>query len=568
MRRATTQELSGNEYDVLVVGAGAAGAAAAREASLRGLRTALIEREDFGSGTSAHCFKVVHGGIRYLQHADIRRIRDSAHERSVLLRLAPHLVQPMPFAVPTYGWGRNARWFLGAGMLTYDAVTFDRNRGLRDSSRRIAGTRFLNRDETLRLFPGIEQSGLTGAAIFEDGQMHSPPRLTLAFVAAAESCGACVANYVEAEQLLVEGARVRGVWARDRLSGERFEIRARMVINAAGAWAEGLLATLRPRVAGVAPAYSRDACFAISRSPPPMALALQAQARDADALLSRGVRHLFLMPWRGCTLVGVWHRVVKRDPEAAALSREELRQFVQEVNSGFPSFELDQAEVQRVDFGLVPFGEAGRQGNGAISFGKQSHIIDHSRRDAVSGLITVISVRYTVGRRDAVAALDLAAGQLGMRTSAPQSETQPLPGGDIANFADFLNDFQRRRPEWLSIPAAGALARNFGSRAGQVLSLADADSSLRRCFHGTAVTYAEVAHSVREEMAVSMSDVVFRRTELGTAGHPGDLALGELQAFLQQELGWSARRTAEERNAVHEQFQRYLASPEPLRRIA
>jgi glycerol-3-phosphate dehydrogenase len=299
-----------------------------------------------------------------------------------------------------------------------------------------------------------------------------------------------------------------------------------------------------------------------------MALALQAQARDADALLSRGVRHLFLMPWRGCTLVGVWHRVVKRDPETTALSREELRQFVQEVNSGFPSFELDEAEVQRVDFGLVPFGEAGRQGNGAISFGKQSHIIDHSHRDAVSGLITVISVRYTVGRRDAVAALDLAAGQLGMRTSAPQSETAPLPGGDIGNFADFLNDFRSRRPEWLSIPAAEALARNFGSRAGRVLSLAEADSNLRRCFHGTAVTYAEVAHSVREEMAVSMSDVVFRRTELGTAGHPGDLALGELQAFLQQELGWSARRAAEERSAVQEQFQRYLASPEPLRRIA
>src|ERR1044072_3385553 len=130
-------ELVAQEFDVLIIGAGAFGAAAARDAALRGLRTALIERTDFGGATSAECFKMVHGGIRYLQHADVPRLRASAHERSALLRIAPHLVHPLPIAIPTYGHGRRGRGLLGAGATAYDLLTLDRNRGIPDSGRPI-----------------------------------------------------------------------------------------------------------------------------------------------------------------------------------------------------------------------------------------------------------------------------------------------------------------------------------------------------------------------------------------------------------------------------------------------
>ena len=122
------RRLAGQSFDVLVIGGGASGAATAREAVLRGYRTALIEREDFSAGASAHCFKVVHGGIRYVQHGDVRRMRASCRERAVLLRIAPHLVSPLPFVIPTYGQGKSAKWFLGAGMLLYDTLTADLNR--------------------------------------------------------------------------------------------------------------------------------------------------------------------------------------------------------------------------------------------------------------------------------------------------------------------------------------------------------------------------------------------------------------------------------------------------------
>lgn len=563
------RELARTEYDVLVVGGGAAGAAAAREAALRGFRTALIEREDFGSGASAHCFKVVHGGIRYIQHADVRRLRASCRERSVFLRLAPHLVKPLPFVIPTYGLGRNSKWFLGAGMLLYDALSADRNRGVRDRDRRIHWTRFFDRDETLRLFPGIPRKGLTGAAAFEDGQMHNPPRLVLAFATAAYELGATVANYVEARRLLVRNRQVYGVEAQDVLSGDCFDIRAKVVINAAGPWAEGLLAGVSDTATRKPGTYSRDACFVIHRKPSsPYALALQGGTRDADAVLARGARHLFLVPWRGRTLVGVWHSVVPRDPDAVNLTREELRSYIAEINQHHPGFDLRESEVERVDFGLVPFGDASVQRARSISFGKQSRLIDHRLADGIGGLITSISVRYTVARLDAERALDCAERQLGKRATVGRSASTPLPGGEIESLEAFARQMRQTRPAWLSQSACETLIANFGTRMPRVLSPAETDPSLRRYVTGTDVTFAEIAYALRDEMAQTLSDIVFRRTELGTGGHPGETALAEVTAYVQQLQGWTLRRALDERRNIDQQFARYLAQSEPLRRTA
>lgn len=553
--------LNGDCFDVLVVGGGAAGAATAREAALRGYRTALIERDDFSSGASAHCFKVVHGGIRYVQHGDIGRMRSSCRERAAFLRIAPHLVAPLPFVIPTYGRGKSSKWFLGAGMLLYDALTADMNRHVSDPERRIRRSRFLGRSEALALFPSIEQQGLSGAAVFEDGQMYNPPRLVLGFVTAAAELGACIANYVEAESFVYDGARVAGVSALDRLDGERFEIRARMVINAAGPWVEGLLQR-SAQLCGAPGSYSRDACFTIERKySTPMALAVQGRVRDSDALIARNSRHLFLVPWRDRTLVGVWHKVVPREPDAVALPRIELRQFIEEFNASYPALQLHESEVRRADFGLVPFGEASRQ-NGGLSFGKQSRLIDH-RQHGVEGLISLISVRYTVARRDAVDALDLAVAQIGARGNGEESSTRALPGGNIADFSRALRDLAARRPQWVPATAVDGLMRNYGTRAERVLSLATREPALGRCFTGSDVTYAEAIYSVREEMAKRMTDVVLRRTGLGTTGHPGSVALDEVHSLMRHELNWSEKRTTEERAALERHFDRYLANAPP-----
>jgi glycerol-3-phosphate dehydrogenase len=555
-------ELGNGEFDLLVIGGGAAGAAVTREAALRGFRTALIEAADFGSGTSAHCFKVVHGGIRYLQHADIGRMRASCRERAILLAIAPHLVSPLPFVVPTFGFGRSSRWLLGTGMRVYDALTGDLNRLIPDRGRRISATRFLSRSEVRELFPGVEERNLTGAAVFEDGQMYNPPRLVLALVAAAAERGAQVANYVQAERLLYEGSRIAGAAVRDRLTGEAFEIRARLTVNAAGPWAEGLL---RPAdgAGQAAGTYSRDACFVVARpAATRMALAITGQTRDSDALLARSARHMFLVPWREHTLVGVWHRVVERDPDRTSLTREELQTFIDEINACYPAARLSESDVSMAGFGLVPFGEANRQRPGELSFGKQSRLIDH-RAQGLAGLITLISVRYTVARGDAAAVLDAVAAQLGPRLDGASSAREAVPGGDIGDFAAFLQELKAHWPPWLPHASRESLAQNYGRHVARILGLGDAEGALRRCLPHSQVSHAEVAYVMREEMAVRMADVVFRRTDLGSAAHPGAAALDELQQLMREQAGWSAARAQDERAEVERHFERYLAQHRP-----
>jgi glycerol-3-phosphate dehydrogenase len=276
-------------------------------------------------------------------------------------------------------------------------------------------------------------------------------------------------------------------------------------------------------------------------------------------LLARNSRHLFLVPWRNSTLVGVWHSIVPRDPDSVGLPRSELRQFIDEFNTCYPSLQLREADVRRADFGLVPFGEASNQ-QGGLSFGKQSRLIDH-REHGQTGLISLISVRYTVARRDAVEALGVAARQLDARRSERDSTVAPLTGGDIGDFASALRTFEAQRPPWLTAKSSEGMLRNYGAHASRILELAEREPKLARCFSGSHVSFAEAIYAVRAEAAQRMGDIVFRRTELGTDGHPGIVALDELQGLLCAELGWSEQRRTEERASVEREFERYLAVP-------
>ena len=259
--RRNLSALMDKEYDLIVIGGGAFGACTAWDAALRGLSVALVERGDFCHATSANCFKIVHGGIRYLQHGDLVRLRQSSRERNILLRIAPHLVEPLPIVLPTYGHGMQGKELLNIALKGYDFLTFDRNRGIGDPDRRIPNGRVLTRDETLQLFPDLDRNGLTGAGIIYDGHMYSPPRLTLGVLKSAEEAGAVLVNYVEATEFIQTEKGICGIKARDMLSQQMFEARAKMVVNAAGPWAEELLK--RSIGINVTPpsTFSRDACL-------------------------------------------------------------------------------------------------------------------------------------------------------------------------------------------------------------------------------------------------------------------------------------------------------------------
>ncbi|MGH7676272.1 MAG: FAD-dependent oxidoreductase, partial [Gemmatimonadales bacterium] len=491
--------LERHEFDVLVVGGGIFGIAVARDAVQRGLRVALVERGDFAHATSANSFRIVHGGIRYLQHGDLVRLRESCRERRALLRVAPHLVHPLPIVVPTYGRGVRGRALLGAGFALYDLLAADRNRDVTDPDQRIPRGQMLSRVEVLELFPNLESNGLTGGGLFYDAQMRNPPRLALAFLRAAADAGAHAANYVEVTGFIRRHDTIGGVLCRDILTGQQFALRSRMVVNATGPWAEALLRDALHVPLTPPSTFSRDACFVVPR---PLlgrhALAVAAHTRDPDAIVSRQARHLFLAPWGGATVIGTWHTVHSGPPDRFAVTNEELAGFVDAVNTGYPALRLTLDDVSLWNAGLVLFG-TNLPGAVNLRYGKRSRIVDHARVHSVAGLVTVIGVRFTTARAVAEAVVNLVGRKLGRRLPACTTATAPADGGAIEQIGAFLHGAVESRPAVIRAETMHRLVHNYGAGYRRILRYQETGAAWLEPVGASGVLRAEIAHAVREE---------------------------------------------------------------------
>jgi len=550
-------ELSSRTYDLLVVGGGIFGACAAWEAASRGLSVALLEQEDFSHATSANHFKMVHGGIRYLQHGDLPRIYESSRERSALLRTCPHLVRPLPIIIPTHGRGTKGKLFLGLGMYLYDLLTCGRNRGIQ-KARKVPWSSFMSKQEILELFPGMGSRDLTGGAVFYDGQMLNPPRLALAFVRSAVAHGAKAVNYAQVSDFILSGRDVRGVEVLDRLDGEKYLVRSKMVLNTAGPWAHRLLAerlkiTLQPR-----PTFSRDLAFVIRRRfQNPYGLALLSGCKDADSVLDRGGRHLFLIPWRNYTLVGVWHKIFTNRPEAVRVTGDELREYVSEVNAAFPALNLSVDEIVTVNMGLTLFGDEKDQDAGKLSFGKRSRIVDHKKEHNVGGILTSIGVRATMARGVAQKVINVVSQHLDKVLLPSRTAWQPVFGGDITDIEALGTEALQEYGNLLPRKSILTLVRHHGSRYGDVARLAAEQNHLAGTLAGSTVTKAEVVYSIREEMAVKLTDIILRRTDLGTGSKPAQETVRDCVELAARELEWSKERVKQELDEFHAHCTRF-----------
>jgi glycerol-3-phosphate dehydrogenase len=536
-RAAPLAQLGREAFDLLVIGGGVAGACAAWDASMRGLTVALIERADFGSGTSAHPLKVLHGGIRYLQHLDIPRLRESCAERTAFLRIAPHLTRPLPFALPTFGHGVRGKFPLRAAFQLLKLFTSGRNDGIENRAQHIPAPFVMSRREFLERFPAFDEAGLTGAGVFYDGQMLSPARIVYSIVRSAQDAGAIVLNYCAAERLLIRNQQVEGVAARDELSGATLDIRAKVVLNLTGPFAP----TWHQRAQGGKPInvpLSRDMAIVVKRSLlSDMGLGIQTRYKDPDAWLSRGNRHLFMAPWRTHTLIGVNSKVYEGDPYKLAVTEAEIQGFVDEIREAAPGLGLTRSDVAVVNAGLLPFGE-NQPGQKDLSFGKRSVLIDHAAREGLSGLITGMTVRWTMGRLLGEKAIDLACEKLQTAARPSQTATTAVHGGDISDRDRLLRSIRAQAGPQLPEESIVRLADSFGTLSAEVMKLPDGVNLL--CDGRTLI--AEVRHAARNEMSVTLADIVLRRLDLGAGCEMSDKLLGECANVAGEELGWDAGR--------------------------
>ena len=498
--RRNLSDLAATEHDLLVIGGGIQGACIAWDAALRGLRVALVERDDFGAATSANSLRIVHGGLRYLAHGDLARMRESIRERSALLRVAPGLVEPLPVLVPTGSAGVPGKAAFGVALALTHLLSLNRNHRL-DPARRIAAGRILSRAECVRLCPALDGDDITGGALWYDARMARPERLTLAFVASAAEAGAQVANYAEAETFEVSKGAIRSVGVVDRLTGRRHLARARQVVIAAGPWTAALAgrAGNPAHPPGETPGYALALNLVIGRRLASTAVGLKTAPSAEPDPGGSGGRFLFLAPQERSTLLGTWYGVADpADDPGPALDRGAdalLAAFMRAC----PGLELSQSDVVGRQWGRLPL-KAGLEPGPAATLAERPRIGRPLSREP-ENLLTVEAVKYTTARAVAQNVVDVVLASMGLRPRACRTDRTPLVGAAI-------------------------------SLSGQ--------PSLEQ----------RVRRAVREEMALTLRDVVYRRTELGDTPGPDRDALDVAVRIAGDELGWDDRRRLAEESSV------------------
>ena len=510
--------LSSEHFDLAVIGGGILGACVAWDAAARGLSVALIERTDFGSGTTAGSGKVIHGGLRHLHHFGFGLAREACREQATLWRLAPKLLRPMAFAVPA----SRQRWQDSLPLMA-GAYAWRGFRAVFGTPEPLAAPRYLAGPNADELDSMRRILGLRSALLYSDFQIRSPERLTLAFADAADTAGAAVANYLEATGLLVNEGHIQGVEVRDRLTGADFRVRASWVINAAGPWTPEIWRATR--LTGVPIAFAKGMHLVVDQPEPNVAIALPWPELSTSPDTS-STRRVFVMPWEGRTLVGATYTPFGDAPDLCQPVAAEVDDFVTAVRERWPQLELLREQVLYAYAGLYPVFNRRSVVDAAYAASVRPLVIEHGSNDGPAGLISAVSVKLTTARRLAERLVDMVARRMTRRTG-------PCITGSSRDL----------RLAHLTIPGP--------------------HDATGRCAWNPTHLDQVVATAVKAEMAMTVSDVVFRRTMLGHHGHPGADVLQSIGESMATRLGWTPTQTTAEVRTANDVFDRMgLSAPE------
>ena len=407
-RRADTlSRLARDTFDLLIIGGGINGAGIARDASLRGLNVALIERDDFASGTSSRSSRLIHGGVRYLEHGYLHLVFEASRERRILLDIAPDIVEPLAFTWPVYRGDRIPRWKLGAGLWLYDLLATFRN---------VHRHRRLSKRGVLEREPHVRRDKLAGGALYYDARTNDA-RLTIANIIDAAANGAAIANYCAVTSLTRDGARVTGAIVRDALGGGEFAVRARTVINAAGPWSDAIRrfdeTGLRPGVLG-----TKGVHIEVPRE--------RIGNRDAVTVISQvDGRVMFVLPAGAHTIIGTTDTPTTATPDNVRAGEPDVDYLLRSANGAFPDARLTRTDVISAWAGIRPLIAIGNTGSPA------SASREHAIRTSAGGMISVSGGKLTTYRSMSAEVVDVAERALGRAPTPATTGTRTLPRADV-----------------------------------------------------------------------------------------------------------------------------------------
>ena len=557
MTRQIPLDIRDYPFDLIVVGAGINGAGIARDAAMRGLSVLLLDKGDIADGTTQWATRLIHGGLRYLEHYEVPLVRESLRDREILFHIAPHLVRPLGFMIPIYERAKHGPLMVRLGMIAYDVLSFDKS---------VGNHRMFSPEEALEREPGLNPEGLMGAAFYYDGQVEYAERIAVENAISAREHGALVLNYAKVERLIVEDGDVRGVEFTDVLDGESYEAHAPVTLNVAGPWVDEVLSGMdggtQTRMIG----GTKGSHLVVDPFPgAPKAEALYVEARKDG-------RPYFIVPWNGRYLIGTTDIRYEEDLDYVSADEDEIDYLIEETNHVIPEANLSRDAILFTYSGIRPLPYQPEGAEGGVT---RSHIVyDHAKGRGVGtkrtgigegvprvgGLISIIGGKLTTYRNLSRQTVDMVYKKLDLDPPESRTARVPLPGGAVGDFDAFAAGF--KVTSGLTDELAERLLKLYGARAPDVLEMAGEDPSLRMPLGESATVEtgllgAEVLYAFRREMAQTLSDVLLRRTLVGLGPRVG-LDVDEAAARVAvKHLGWSEDRARSEVEAYRRYVERY-----------
>jgi len=513
-----TESNQSKNFDLIVIGAGINGAGVARDASMRGLKVCLLDKGDIGSGSSSASTRLIHGGLRYLEHFEFGLVRESLRERETLLRIAPHLIKPLPLLIPIYKRAQRGLLQIRAGMFLYDLLSYDKE---------LPRHRMLSRDETLKLAPGLNPDGLLSAAVYYDAQVEFAERLVLENVLAAKENGAVIITYARVTCLTTQNDKATGV--EFTANGEHHSVVADFIINAAGPWVDELLKTTSTTNRLIGPTKGSHIVVGPFQHAPAVAVYAEAHTNG---------RPFFIIPWNSNYLIGTTDIHFDGDLDQVRSEAEEVDYLLAETNRVLLQAKLTKRDILYTYSGVRPLPFTDVADEQKIT---RRHFIRHHPQ--FINVASLVGGKLTIYRSLAEQCVDLIFSKLGKTSPRCVTAQTALPGAE--DFNSFASEFATKGS--FSRPVSKRLLSIYGTRTKGLVEVCRRSSELSQLLNSSAnVLAGEIIFAFENEFAQTLIDCLLRRT---MAGFNSDLSVGldeEAAEIGKKFLGWSEDRARRE----------------------
>lgn len=543
--RRNLSDLNNKIFDLIIIGGGIHGAALAWRASRQGLSVCLIEKNDFAEGASANSQKIIHGGLRYLQSMNFKRIFQSISERKRLMWLAPHLVHPLSCVMPVYGFGLKGKETVGIGLRLYNLLSGNRN-DLIDPSKNISVSELCSLDKLNEWLPDLNLKGVRGGACWQDALCFNTERMVISFLKSAYAHGAVIINYLEAKSLIISKNKIKGIKAHDKLNGVDFEIYAKSVINCCGPWYSSIFPHYKDGARNMPGHWILGVNLIVKRL---FNHEYAVGIPNQDGIRSR---LYFVVPWRGKSILGTDWYPYTENPDNLTCPEDACLCLIENFNKAYPAAHLSPEDISFVHFGLVPPKCNSIDRTDTLD---KFHIFDH-KYHGIYGFYAVLGVKYTTAVHVAEKVLE----KLSSKNLKLKLPDQPrLKGGEIESFLEYQEQMKRNYKNQFPNTRLNNLVLNYGTEAEEILKKAvNYNESSLISTNSQKLLAAELEFVINNEMPYHLTDILLRRTGMGSLGPPSEKEIQFVSSIVAAELKWDDKRKKKEINQFKNNYPEFI----------